>query len=59
MTVLGIECGQKFNGMLLGKLHLLAAVCTPMVVVQVLTGCNCAGGLFLQPLSAFTFLHIM
>ena len=31
--------GKKFNGMPLGKLYLLAAVCTPMVVVQVLTGC--------------------
>ena len=29
-----------FNGMPLGKLHLLAAACTPMAVVQVLTGCN-------------------
>ena len=24
----------------LGKLHLLAAVCIPMAVMQVLTGCN-------------------
>ena len=32
--------GQKFNGMPLGKLHLLAAVCNSMAAVQVLTSCN-------------------
>ena len=32
--------GKKFNGMPLGKLQLLAAACTPMAAVQVLTGCN-------------------
>ena len=31
---------KKFNGMPLGKLHLLAAACTPMAAVQFLTGCN-------------------
>ena len=30
----------QFNGMPLGKLQVLAAVCTPMAAVQVLTGCN-------------------
>ena len=32
--------GKKFNGMPLSKLHLLAAACTPMAAVQVLTSCN-------------------
>ena len=52
----GIELrvhGKKFNGMPLGKLHLLAAACTPMAAVQVLTGCNLRWWSFLQPLNAF------
>ena len=50
--------GKKFNGMPLGKLHLLAAACTPMAAVQVLTGYNLRWWSFLQPLSAFTFWHM-
>ena len=39
-TPLNRGYGQKFNGLTLGKIHLLAAACTPMAAVQVLTGCN-------------------
>ena len=37
---LRVYMGQKFNGMPLCKLHLLAALCTPMAAVQVLTLSN-------------------
>ena len=46
--------GQKFNGMPLWKLHLLAALCTPMAAVQVLSLSNLRWWCFLQPSSAFT-----
>ena len=41
------------------SLHVLAASCTPTVVMQVLTpSVTCTGGLYLQPLSACTLWHM-
>ena len=50
--------GKKFNGIPLGKLHLFCLLQRALQwrwCMQVLTAVTCAGGLFLRPLSAFTF----
>ena len=52
--------GKKFNGMPLGKLHLLAAACTPMAAVQVLTGCNLRWWSFSSAIERIYFLaHVV
>ena len=48
--------GKKFNGMPLGKLHMLAAACTPMAAVQVLTGCNLRWWSFSSAIERIYFL---
>ena len=48
--------GKKFNGMPLGKLHLLAAACTPMAEVQVLTSCNLRWWSFSSAIERIYFL---
>ena len=52
--------GKKFNGMPLGKLHLLAAACIPMAAVQVLTGCNLRWWSFSSAIERIYFLaHVV
>ena len=50
--------GQKCNVIPLCKLYVLAALCTPMVVMQVLTLRNCAGGFIFKQTNKQTLSNI-